>query len=254
MPLVGRSVRKFTTAESFRLFMEGVRSLQMNEEEGNKHSVTDPPNRAALDKTLSAAAECLAECVGKYPNDLLPRYYFGILLSVQAQTEQCLALERQLSQPTVPQPSSSEADRLFLEAANQFEDTAGRAGGGELRIYAQYNQAQVLAKLGDVENQKYWDQALQILGRIRPYRFTGLPFGKRILARVYLFFRSEEKVGKEFAGKIAEGAEGSTGLASSAASALAGSKALELQIEMLEGFIKLRKAARSKDLRLGELP
>jgi hypothetical protein len=58
----------------------------------------------------------------------------------------------------------------------------------------------------------------------------------------------------EFAGKIADGSEGATGIAASAASALADSKALELQIEMLDGFIKLRKAARNKDLRLGELP
>jgi hypothetical protein len=119
----------------------------------------------------------------------LPRYYFGIVLGLRAQTEQCLALESQLDQPNSPQTGSSAADKFFLEAATQFEDTAGRAGRGDLRVYALYNQAQVLAKLNDVGNQEYWDQALRILNRIKPFRFTGLPLGKRILARIYAFFR-----------------------------------------------------------------
>ena len=254
MALFSRSVRKFTTAESFRLFMEGLRAFQIHEAEGSKHSEEDPPNRAALVASINTASGSLSECVGQYPNDLLPRYYFGIVLGLQAQTEQCIALENQLDQPNSPQTGNSAADKFFLQAATQFEDTAARARRGDLRVYALYNQAQVLAKLNDVGNQKYWDQALQILNRIKPFRFTVLPLGKRILARIYAFFRSEENLVAEFAGKIADGSEGATGIAASAASALADSKALELQIEMLDGFIKLRKAARNKDLRLGELP
>jgi hypothetical protein len=47
----------------------------------------------ALDDRLDDAARNLSECVAEYPNDLLPRYYYAILLSVQAQRKDAVQLQ-----------------------------------------------------------------------------------------------------------------------------------------------------------------
>jgi hypothetical protein len=45
MPWLSRDVRKFTTAESFRLYMEGLRSLQLYEELASKSTLEQPASR-----------------------------------------------------------------------------------------------------------------------------------------------------------------------------------------------------------------
>jgi hypothetical protein len=146
MAWFGRSIRRFTAAESFHLFMEGVRSLQHYD----KKATADPPvEEDVLNSLLGDAEKFFEQCMNAYPKDILPRYYLGIVLSIQAQVEQARAVRDNLS-ATIP-VTNAKADKLFLRAAYIFghvaEDVGHRRGGRDILAYSQYNQAQALAKV-----------------------------------------------------------------------------------------------------------
>ena len=145
MGLIRRNARKFTKAESFQSFMEGVRALQSYDEDADKAQLV---TEQILEESLRKAEHCFQVCVSTYPKDILPRYYLGIVLSIEAQIEQARQLRSELT-GTNPITMPRSPDALFLQAAAQFEQTAAQVGG-DLLAYAQYNQAQALAKTGPV--------------------------------------------------------------------------------------------------------
>jgi hypothetical protein len=142
------NVRKFTEAESFCLFMEGVRWLQLYDEEANKPG----PSQPLLKQRLLQAQKFLRECVTIYPDDLLPHYYLGIIFTYHAQVEQALYFQDlittgRLTLGALQQLPPREKDYL-QRAAEEFAETARRAKG-DLQWYALYNQAQALARLDE---------------------------------------------------------------------------------------------------------
>jgi hypothetical protein len=56
----------FTSTRSFQLFAQGLESLQAYE-------------RSANAATLTAAERKFEECVGQFPQDVLPRFYYGVV-------------------------------------------------------------------------------------------------------------------------------------------------------------------------------
>src|ERR1700730_18182615 len=128
MHLFRRNVRSFTAAESFRSFMEGVRELHRYDKEADKLE----PDEDLLVQHLKNAESCLRECVETYPDDLLPRYYFGIVLSIQGQAEQARHLRAEL-QDKQSETKTVSPDPLFLQAAKHFETIAQRAHCGNDR-------------------------------------------------------------------------------------------------------------------------
>jgi hypothetical protein len=144
-----RNVRRFSAAESFRSFMEGVRELHHYDKEADESQ----PDEDLLNCHLEKSEKYLRDCVETYPEDLLPRYYFGIVLSLKAQVEQARQLRSKL-QNEAPAPSGASPDELFVQAARHFEIITQRVGGGkdgqDLRKFSQYNRAQALAKTAPI--------------------------------------------------------------------------------------------------------
>lgn len=174
-----RNVRKFTAAESFMLYMEGLRELELYEEEAGKPADV-PKSEAVLTRTLKASGDFLGQAVAEYPKDLLPRYYYALVLTLQGQAAQARQLQRDVEQhsrrlaelaashpdydrqgpasapaPKAPQPTPSveptfqpspsrDAEQRYQHSAEQFERTAVHAPS-ELQIYALYNEAQAWA-------------------------------------------------------------------------------------------------------------
>lgn len=147
MAIFGSKVHKFTAPESFRLFMEGVRSLQLYDDEADKKESDQPPDAQLLRQYLGDAVKFFQECVDNFPDDILPRYYLGIVLSMRGQVEQARQLRAEL---LGEREATEEPDDLFLRAAKIFEQVAKQASG-DLLVYAQYNQAQALAKTGPIK-------------------------------------------------------------------------------------------------------
>lgn len=143
MTLIGRSVRRFTKAESFRLFMEGLRALQFYDAEADK---SEPVEEEILNRHITAAHRFFQECSDTYPNDILPRYYLGIVLTICGQIEQARQLRSDLKKT---ESNAGHPDALFLQAAEIFAKIADEVGG-DLLAYSQYNQAQALAKTGPI--------------------------------------------------------------------------------------------------------
>jgi tetratricopeptide (TPR) repeat protein len=144
--LRGRNPRRFTAAESFRLFMEGVRSLQLYDEEADKKQA----NQELLNQHLRDTETFFQKCVDDYPKDILPLYYSGIVLSLKGQVEQARQLQQELT-GTNPETMAAVPDELFLTAADRFGQVSERASG-DLLAYAEYNQALALAKTGPIRN------------------------------------------------------------------------------------------------------
>jgi hypothetical protein len=248
MGLFSRNVRKFTTAESFCLYMEGLRSLQLYEELASNSSIAQPVSKAILDMRLNDAARNLSACVATYPEDLLPRYYYGILLSTQAQRIEAVQLQAYLAnQAPAPWPST-QADGIYKDSASEFDEASARSQG-ETRTYAQYNRAQVLAKMNNPEG---WDIALKILRSliVPGYEFSGSNKNSQTLIRgprwspgttLRLVWRGET------GGDI-------PGAAASASTYLAEKSAFNAQLEMLIWFLQLRQAARGGSLNVGLFP
>lgn len=154
MGLFRRNVRRFTAAESFRSFMEGVRELHRYDKEADELE----PDEDLLSQHLENAEKYFRECVETYPDDLLPRYYFGIVLSIQGQTEQARRLRSELQDKqseTKTVTKTVSPDTLFLQAAKHFETIARQVDSGkdgrDLLAYSQYNRAQALAKTAPVQ-------------------------------------------------------------------------------------------------------
>lgn len=137
---------RFTKPESFCLFVEGIRWLQLYDDEANKAS----PSQLVLKQRLLGAESCLAESAMSYPDDLLPRYYLGIIFLYHAQVEQALYLRSLIANGTLNLTTlrlmpPKQKDYL-LRAAREFDDVAARVTG-ELKSYALWNHAQALARL-----------------------------------------------------------------------------------------------------------
>jgi hypothetical protein len=135
-----RNPRKFTEAESFCFFIEGVRALQLYDNEADQPQ----PEQQVLKATLHEAEEKFRKCVERYSKDILPLYYFGIVASLKGQVEQACQLKQELL-GAKPDTMTDEPDRLFLRAAAVFEKVSQETSG-DLLAYAQYNQALALAK------------------------------------------------------------------------------------------------------------
>ncbi len=71
----------FTDEESFGLFIEGLRCLQLYEDE----TVKDRPAKSNLERTMQTALACFRQCTSRYPDDLLSFFYLGVALSMKNQ-------------------------------------------------------------------------------------------------------------------------------------------------------------------------
>ena len=237
------NVRRFSTAESFRLFMEGLRGLQLNEDESAKGNdgaggTTEFPSEAVLKQTLQSAYQNLNECVAQYPDDLLPRYYRGIVLSLQAQDAQATQLYGYLSHPELLPETCPVAEALLKRAANDFQAVIAEATG-EMRLYSQYNRAQALARLSRTED---WEAALQTLSGmdLDSPNLESLPKWKRFLCRVILYANKQERTIATFTGELSRQVGGESGVMASAAKARAEQTALALQVDLLKSFVMSR--------------
>jgi hypothetical protein len=161
MAIFRRNPRRFSTAESFRLFMEGIRGLQLHEDEAGRSEIVQngsslTSSRETLEQTLEVAYENLSECVAQYPDDLLPHYYRGIVLGLKAQELQALQLLAYLDEPSKLPATCKDADELLAQAIADFSQVISYARG-QLQLYAQYNSAQARARLNEPGN---WKEAV----------------------------------------------------------------------------------------------
>jgi hypothetical protein len=249
MAIFRRNPRRFSTAESFRLFMEGIRGLQLHEDEAARSEIvrngsTLSSSRETLEQTLESAHENLSECVAQYSEDLLPHYYRGIVLGLKAQESQALQLVEYLYQPAKLPSTCKRADDLLMQAVADFRQVIDHASG-QLRLYAQYNCAQAMARLNEPTR---WKEAIEILSQIdldHPDLST-LPRGKRILARLMMPFLGQERNVMYFAGRLFRQVRGEQGVLSSLARARAEQEALRLQVELLESFLDWRYNSRTQ--------
>ena len=162
---------QFSNDESFGLFMEAIRELQLYEEEADK-STSDPK---VLNTHLEQALEALEMCHKYYADDLLPRYFLGIALTMQNQIRYAEMLRAQ--QPaTIPQAAQQEKVRIgplkdqpwrILDRALDCFDVRqdGYAALPELRDAALLNSANVLMRIG---NEQDYTDALEFLDEIKP--------------------------------------------------------------------------------------
>jgi hypothetical protein len=65
---------RFASTNSFGVFMEGLRALQLYGDESAKPE----PRSAMLDRLIHEAVDRFADAVAAYPDDVLPRYYLGV--------------------------------------------------------------------------------------------------------------------------------------------------------------------------------
>ena len=72
----------FTSVESCALFLEGLRALDAYEQETEKNS----PSQEELQHLLASANDKLGDCVRIYPDDRIPHFYHGIVLTLVNQT------------------------------------------------------------------------------------------------------------------------------------------------------------------------
>jgi tetratricopeptide (TPR) repeat protein len=108
---------KFSRTESFMLFAEGLRSLQLYRDDGQASDLSD-------------ARQSFQKCARRYPSDALPLYYLGIVLSLQGEDD--------------PQQTQNAA-----EAARIFDHVA-TSGPSSMRPNAKFNRDVVLAQTGTV--------------------------------------------------------------------------------------------------------
>jgi hypothetical protein len=248
MPILRRNPRRFSTAESFRLFMEGIRGIQLHEDEAARSEIIQngmalSSSRETLEQTLESAYKNLNECVAQYPDDLLPRYYRGIVFSLKAQEAQALQLAAYLDEPTKLPVTSREADDLSAQAVLDFRAVIGSAYG-QLQLYAQYNSAQAMARLSGPTD---WKNAIETLSHmdLDQSGLATLPAWKRILARLVTPFVAQERNVANFAGQLFRQMGGEHGVLSSLSKAKAEQEALRLQVELLKNFLIWRYNSRT---------
>jgi len=235
-----RDARRFSTAESFRLFIEGVRNLQLYEDEASKGddgATSEFPDQRTLKQSLQEAYQNLNQCAVEYPDDLLPYYYRGIVSSLKAQESQALELLGSISQP-YHRPSDDASDKFLDNAAKDFQRVVDHATG-EMKLYAQYNRAQALARL---HNPADWDEARRTLSgmKLGSPDLESVPKWKRIACRAVLLLGDEEEIVSKFAGRLFRQVDGEQGVLASVARAKAEQTALILQVELLKSFIVAR--------------
>ncbi len=252
-----REARKFTTPESFHLFMEGLRSLQDYDCESGKIQ----PDSEVLKKTLLDAQKALETCVLNYPDDILPHYYLGMVFTVHAQVEQALYLRRLLEKSFTTTDLirlPDEAAYYLWKAVEHFAETGKRAGLGDVQRYACYNQAQALARLdphtpdltGYTDETSNWYRAKKILCNLQIPGFKTEFLGHGGFRASYSIkellgsrgFRGYSSVLKYWWNRI---------LSRKTARE---NEALALQTSMVINFIELREDAWKKSLILDELP
>jgi hypothetical protein len=181
----------FSNEESFGLFMEGLRALQLYEDETSK----EHPRRSNLERWMQDALDCLRDCVSHYSFDLLPRFSLGVVLSMRNQevyverlqqvSPACVAAGQYLAyRDQAHDPEISAAERAFAqqrageesERASPYWDLAHRPWpllkeGGDffeslrtvsnprLRRVAAYNLAQLFGRRGPT----YLEQGIEVL-------------------------------------------------------------------------------------------
>jgi hypothetical protein len=166
---------EFSSPECFGWFAEGLRFLRMHELEAKKRR----PDHATLAENLGKAENRLQDCVERYPLDALPRYYLGVVRTIQNQAAYAGQLRRQTEIELQPPSRNSSESRShekadspeshlhpeqpdkakLLEAARLFDSLAD-CENPQLRIAAQYNLASVFARL---DEPKLVDRAIQSL-------------------------------------------------------------------------------------------
>jgi hypothetical protein len=80
----------FSDEESFGLFMEGLRALQLYEDEASK----EHPTKSNLERWMQDALDSLRDGVSHYSADLLPRFYLGVALSMRNQEVYVVRLQQ----------------------------------------------------------------------------------------------------------------------------------------------------------------
>lgn len=283
-----RNPWRFMEADSFRLFMEGLRSLQLYDKEFQRAKENGPPDQKALTQLLQDSERSLQDCVNDYPKDILPRYYLGIIFSMRGQVEQARELKASLN-PASNNPDHVKPDDLFLSAAKLFERVSQEVKPtgdykSSLLAFSQYNQAQALARTNPIglgiehkskipiagaaedsdDDVRHWDGALRILQTIDPNLvLTRLLWRDRFVARVRFVWwpklslgLSERRAVDEWLNqqKTPTPAELSAGVSAPVKATAEESRAFELQIRVLEYAIQLRKAVYRRDLTLDVLP
>jgi len=99
---------KFTNTESFKLFAEGLRSLQIFQDDGRASDLSD-------------SQQYLEKCARRYAGDALPVFYLGVVLSLLGETDR------------------DHREEIWSRAINNFEAVAKR-GPRALRANATYNR------------------------------------------------------------------------------------------------------------------
>jgi len=141
--------------------MEAIRELQMYEDEAAK-SKSDP---ALLNDHLDEAVDALELCHRVFPDDLLPRYFLGIALTIQNQRLYAQLLRNRPEMATRAAaaigPLPEKPWPLLDRAQDCFDNARGDYTGiPELEHSAMLNAANVWMRLGRKED---YDKAVGIL-------------------------------------------------------------------------------------------
>jgi hypothetical protein len=141
----------FTNETSFGRFMAGLRALRRYSEEAEK----DQPNRALLTQDLSLAHDNLNYCATNYPNDFVPLYSLGLVLTMKNQFVYAQALADRNTQAEAAHIAflGLPAPRLW-PLLDHAADLFNRAMNGSalLADAARFNLAHVYAKRDDGTN------------------------------------------------------------------------------------------------------
>jgi hypothetical protein len=150
--LAGRG--RFSKPESFGLFMDALRELQIYEDEASKSD----PDHDRLKSNLEVALESLEKCYASFPADLLPRYYLGITLAMQNQREYAREIWKRQADPQLLTPGNfTPFPRMqwpLLDRAVSLFDDLRSCGIRELEVSANFNLAQMYVrreKNGDLD-------------------------------------------------------------------------------------------------------
>jgi len=148
---------RFSAPESFGLFMDALRELQIYEDEASKSE----PDRDRLKSNLEVALESLENCYVSFPSDLLPRYYLGITLAMQNQRDYAEEIWKRQADPQSLVPGNfTPFPRLpwpLLDRAISLFDELSGCGIPELEVSAKFNLAQMYVrrdKNGDLDKAK----------------------------------------------------------------------------------------------------
>jgi hypothetical protein len=187
LAMTPKRAHTFTAPESFGLFMEALRDLQIYADDSEQSA----PDAARLEEHLDSALESLTRCHQEFPGDLLPRYYLGITLTMKNQhlyaksiLQQTMRATATPTSPLVNTASQSIVQALLAprpwplldRAINLFQQVI-QDGYALLEQAARFNLAHVYAKRdGPGDLQKSLDLLRHLQTSSRPIRSesTGL--------------------------------------------------------------------------------